>query len=226
MWQSQVLAGKPCQMLRSNHSMKSSLGYQNYTWRSTQTTGIGHDPSGHALWMERRWESQSTSHWCDNVAKKWDSCGVEKVVQTWVSSHLIWLHLGLQPQDALPPHPPMELVPAPRNIQQLEMVHSTTHPIVSLPRMFSISPLTHPYQWHLMEAPLAGIMMMTEHTNWFLQDVEMCGCAVCLHYHLGRKDNVRNFNISWPQTPLSRISKMQRNISWCKDVTVNILHIL
>jgi hypothetical protein len=147
--------------------MKSNPGYQSYTWKNIQTIGIGHDPSGHALWMEKRWGSQSTSHWCDNVAKKCDSCGVEKVVQTWVSSHLTWLHLGLRVQDVLLPHPPMELVPALQNIQQVEVVHSTTHLTVSLPRMCSISPLTRPYQWHLMGAQVAGTMMMTESIDWF-----------------------------------------------------------
>jgi hypothetical protein len=178
-WQLQVRAGKLCQILRSNRSMKSNPGYQNYTWRSTQITGIDHDPNGRALWMGRRWESQSTNPWCDNVAKKWDSCGVEKVVQTWVSSHLTWLHLGLQLQDVLLPHPPMGLVPAPQNTQQLEVVHSTTHLIVSLRQMCTISRLTYLYQLRSTQAQVAGIMMMTEHTDWYLQDMEKHGCVVC-----------------------------------------------
>jgi len=202
-----VLAGKPCQMQRSSLFMRSSHDYQNCTWRSILTTGTGHGPSGHASWMERRWGSQNISHWCDSVGKKWDNSGVEKVVQTWVSFHLTWRLLGPQVQDTLLPHPPMELVPAPQNIQQEEVAHFTTPLIASLPQMCLISPLTPLYQLHLMEVPVAGITMMNE----FQQDMEklwLCQLPPSPHC---REEGVRNFSGSWVRTPLSGLSKMQRH---------------
>ena len=187
--------------------MRSSPDYQNCTWRSIQTTGTDHGPRGHASWMERRWGSQNISHWCDSVGKKWDNSGVEKVVQTWVSYRLIWLLLGPQVLDTLLPHPPMELVPAPQNIQQEEVARFTTPLIASLPRMCLISPLTPLYQLHLMEAPVAGIIM----TNEFQQDMEKCDlCQLPPSSHC-REEGVRNFSSSWVQTPLSGLSKMQRH---------------
>ena len=192
--------------------MRSSPDYQNCTWRSIQTTGTDHGPRGHASWMERRWGSQNISHWCDSVGKKWDNSGVEKVVQTWVSYRLIWLLLGPQVLDTLLPHPPMELVPAPQNIQQEEVARFTTPLIASLPRMCLISPLTPLYQLHLMEAPVAGIIM----TNEFQQDMEKCDCASCLLHHTAERRELGT-------SVAAEFRHHCQGLARCRDIRINIL---